>query len=51
MRAGEGSRLAEAGSPGGFWIDNPNQVCNLEVTDVVNIKLGELLGGRMKCTR
>lgn len=45
MRAGEGSRLAEAGSPGGFWINNPNQVCNLEVTDVINIDLANFWVG------
>lgn len=39
MRAGDGSRLAEAGGSGGFLIDNTNQACNLELADVVDINL------------
>jgi hypothetical protein len=39
MRTGDGSRLAEAGGPGGFWIDNPDQACNLELTNVVYVNL------------
>lgn len=39
MRTGDGSRLAEAGGPCGFWIDDPDQACNLELTNVVNVNL------------
>lgn len=39
MRAGDGSRLAEAGGPSRFMIDNSNQACNLELADVVDINL------------
>lgn len=46
MRAGEGSRLAETGGSGDFWIDNPNQGCNLELTNVVNINLANLWVGK-----
>lgn len=45
VRTGDGPRFAKTSGPGGFWIDDPNQGCDFELTDVGDINLAHFWVG------